>query len=155
LGLSTHAEKVQVILELKPPMKVQELQTFLGMVVYFSTFIAFYAAIARPLFSLLRKGTHWKWGAEEQYTFDAAKKALQSSPVLGHLIQGLPYRLYTDASDNTLGCALQQVQTIRVANLKGTRTYDCLKRAHNKSKPPPKMVYALSTKIVNTDFQDS
>jgi hypothetical protein len=53
LGLSTHAEKVQAVMDLARPTKMSQLQTFLGNVVYFSTFIPFYAAIAALLFQLL------------------------------------------------------------------------------------------------------
>jgi hypothetical protein len=62
LGLSTHAEKVQAVMDLARPTKMSQLQTFLGMVVYFSAFIPFYAAIAAPLFQLLRKDSRWNWG---------------------------------------------------------------------------------------------
>ena len=105
LGLSTHSEKVKVILELERPKKLLQLQTFLGMVVYFLTFIPYYASICAPLFGLLRKHSRWKWGAEEEHAFQAAKDALRSSPVLGHPIEGRPYRLYTDALDEAAGCA--------------------------------------------------
>lgn len=76
LGLSTHEEKVKAILELERPRKLSQLQTFLGMVVYFSAFIPYYASICTPLFSLLKKGTPWTWGAEEEHTFKSAKEAL-------------------------------------------------------------------------------
>ena len=85
LGLSTHEEKVRAITELDRPRKLSQLQTFLGMVVYFSAFIPFYASICTPLFQLLRKGCRWRWGAEEEYAFFAAKEALRTSPVLGIL----------------------------------------------------------------------
>lgn len=62
LGLSTHVEKVSAIMELSRPSKVSELQTFLGMIAYFTAFIPFYAAISVPLFQLLRKGSKWEWG---------------------------------------------------------------------------------------------
>jgi hypothetical protein len=39
LGLSTHHKKVHTILELSRPTKLSQLQTFLGMAVYFSAFI--------------------------------------------------------------------------------------------------------------------
>ena len=90
------------------------------MVVYFSAFIPYYASICTPLFQLLRKGTCWHWGAVEEHAFEAAKNSLCSSPVLGHPIEGLPYRLYMDASDEALGCALQQIQPITVKDLEGT-----------------------------------
>ena len=154
LGLSTHEEKVRAITELDHPRKLSQLQTFLGMVVYFSAFIPFYTSICTPLFQLLRKGCKWKWGAEEEYAFAAAKEALRKSPVLGHPIEGKPYRLYTDASDEALGCALQQVQPIQVKDLKGTRAYDRLKKAFEKGLPPPKLTASLSSKTSDSPSDD-
>src|ERR1700736_1587512 len=127
-------------------MKMSQLQTFLGMVVYFSAFIPFYAAIAAPLFQLLWKDCRWNWGAEQEHAFQAAKTALQNSPVLGHPIQGLPYRLHMDTSDDALGCALQQIQPILVKDLKGTKVYDRLRKAFDSRQPPPKLVMSLSSK---------
>lgn len=109
LGLSTHLEKVRAILELERPSKLSQLQSFLGMAVYFSAFIPYYSDRCYPLFQLLRKGAKWKWTAECETAFLSLKEALQEAPVLGHPMEGLPYRLYTDASDEALGCALQQV----------------------------------------------
>ena len=80
LGLSTHAEKVQAVMDLARPTKMSQLQTFLGMVIYFSAFIPFYAAIAAPLFQLLRKDSRWNWGAEQEHAFLAVKTALQKPP---------------------------------------------------------------------------
>jgi len=61
LGCSTHQEKVKAIVELECPKKLSQLQAFLGMVVYFSAFIPFYANICAPLFQLSWKGAKWKW----------------------------------------------------------------------------------------------
>ena len=154
LGLSTHTEKVKAIMELERPRKLSQLQAFLGMVVYFSAFIPYYASICAPLFQLLRKGHKWTWGVEQQHAFQAAKSALNCSPVLGHPIEGLPYRLYTDASDEALGCALQQVQPIKVRDLKGTRVYDRLKKAHESGLKPPRLVTSIGTGKKDMDFED-
>jgi len=147
LGLSTHQEKVKAIVELECPKKLSQLQAFLGMVVYFSAFIPYYANICAPLFQLLRKGAKWKWTEIEEHAFQSAKIALQSSPVLGHPMEDQPYRLYTDASDEAAGCALQQVQPIKIRDLRGTKAYDCLKRAYDAGQEPPKLTTTLSTKI--------
>lgn len=147
LGLSTHAEKVRAITELSPPTKVVELQQFLGMVVYFSAYIPYYAYIAAPLFALLRKGAVWSWKAEHQIAFEKAKEALVGAPVLGHPQRGLPYRLYTDASDYALGAALQQVQKIAIRDLKGTPTYKRLRQAHQAGLPIPNLVSRLTLDI--------
>ena len=60
LGLSTHKEKVDAILLLDKPKDCHDLQVFLGMMVYFSTYIPFYAWIAGPLFNLLKGSVNWE-----------------------------------------------------------------------------------------------
>ncbi|GJF00558.1 polyprotein [Phanerochaete sordida] len=150
LGLSTHAEKVRAVLDLARPTTVSELQMFLGMVVYFSAFIPYYASLAQPLFQLLRKGTPWYWGADQERSWQAAKDALQSAPVLGHPIEGSPYRLYTDASDDALGCCLQQVQPMKIADLRGTKTYEKLRAAYEGGQAVPRLVSRLSPKVNDT-----
>ncbi len=76
LGLSTHNEKVKAILELTRPTKVLELQTFIGMVVYFQSFIPFFADRMTPLFDLLKKGVKWDWDKIHENAWDSVKKAL-------------------------------------------------------------------------------
>ena len=49
LGLSTHKGKVDAILQLDDPKSVHNLQIFLGMMVYFSSYIPFYTWIIHPL----------------------------------------------------------------------------------------------------------
>ena len=81
LGMSTHKEKIEAIKDLAEPKNVHELQVFLGMMVYFSAYIPFYAWIVAPLFALLRKGQPWKWTALEQEAFDLSKETLVNAPV--------------------------------------------------------------------------
>src|SRR5882757_8575809 len=50
-------QKVSAILNLEVPRNTHDLQIFLGMMVYFSSYIPFYAWIAATLFNLLRKDT--------------------------------------------------------------------------------------------------
>jgi Reverse transcriptase (RNA-dependent DNA polymerase) len=50
LGLSTHKLKVQAITDLACPENHSALQTFSGMVIYFSHFIPFFSDHAAPLF---------------------------------------------------------------------------------------------------------
>ena len=59
IGLSTHKEKVDTILLLEEPKDHHDLQVFLGMMVYFSAYIPFYAWITGPLFNLLKGSIKW------------------------------------------------------------------------------------------------
>jgi hypothetical protein len=146
LGVSTHKEKVDAIVALKPPKNASELQTFLGMMVYFSNYIPFFAWIVSPLFSLLKKNAKWTWTNLEQEAFELCKRVLQSSPVLAYAQPGKGYRLYTDASDYGIGAVLQQVQAIQVKDLKGTKLYDRLFKAYKSNQPIPILVTPTSSK---------
>ena len=94
-------------------------------------------------------------GRLEEHTFQSAKTALQSSPVLGHPMEGHPYRLYTDASDKAAGCALQQVQPIKIKDLEGTKAYQRLRKAFDAGLPPPKLMTTLSSKISDSPTDDT
>ncbi|THH19755.1 hypothetical protein EUX98_g8715 [Antrodiella citrinella] len=100
LGLSTHKDKVDAITQLAEPKNLHELQTFLA-----------------PLFQLQRKDAGWNWTAVHQEAFDLCKQVLTQAPIRAHPIQGLPYRVYTDACDYGLAAILQQVQPIQIKDL--------------------------------------
>jgi len=120
LGLSTHREKVDAIVQLDQPRNVSELQTFLGMMVYFLAYIPFYSWIAHPFFQLLKKGVKWEWTDLHSKAFHLCKQVLSNAPVRGYAMPGLPYRVYTDACDYGLAGIRQQVQPISVKDLRGT-----------------------------------
>lgn len=60
-----------------------------------------------------------------------------------HAILGLPYRIYSDACDFALAAILQQVQAIKVKDLRGTKTYELLERAFKTGQPVPDLVTHL------------
>ena len=49
---------------------------------------------------------------------------------------------------------MQQIQPIRVEDLKGTRTYDRLKKAFENGLPPPKLTTSLSSKTLDSPSND-
>ena len=163
LGLSTHKEKVDAILQLDNPKNMHDLQVFLGMMVYFSSYIPFYAWIAHPLFQLLKRENKWVWGKEEQVAYDLCKQVLTEAPVRAHAIPGLPYRIYSDACDFAVAAILQQVQPIRIGDLKGTKVYERLERAFKRGEPIPHLVTYLDkegsdippTGQWNSEFEDT
>jgi hypothetical protein len=154
LGFPTHAEKVAAIIELERPMHVSDLQKFLGMCVYFSQYIPFYAYIITLLFELLKKGVKFVWSVEHEMVFWQAKDALAAAPILGHAIRGQPYRLYSDASDFAIGTSLQQVQLIAVRDLKGTAVYDRLRKAWDAGQDVPRLFVNLTNDVVEMREKD-
>lgn len=149
LGLSTHKEKVDAIVELTEPRNKQELQTFLGMMVYFSQYIPFYSWIAQPFFKLLKKDAKWEWNELHDEAFELCKKTLTNAPVRGYPMPGNPYRVYTDACDFGLAGILQQVQPIKIKDLRGTKSYEKLFKAYQQKEPVPQLVIQASK-----DFMD-
>ena len=146
LGLSTHAEKVKAIMELATPINIRTLQSFLGMAVYFSHYIPGYASLAAPLFELLKKGSKWEWGKDQEAAFCSIQRALTSAPVLGHPRQGHPFRVYSDTSDIAIGTCLQQVQPIRLGDMKGTKIHDFVSEAHHRSLSIPRIAKPALTR---------
>src|SRR5271156_4614008 len=148
LGLSTHAEKLKAVWKLEAPKTKKLLETFVGLAVYFATYIPFFSWMATPLFKLLRnKEDSFDWGAEHQQAFETIKLALISAPVRGHPVTGRAYRLYTDASDYALAGALQQLQCIAVRDLKNTRIYDKVKSAYERGEEVPELTTKLSQEV--------
>ncbi len=75
------------------------------------------------LFALLKKGTLWKWGELENGSFELAKESLINATIRAYTIPGKGFRLYTDACDEGLAGILQQIQPIKIRDLKETKTY--------------------------------
>lgn len=142
-------------MELERPQLVHKLQCFLGMVIYFSQYIPFYSFIAAPLFTLLCKGVKWQWKEEHEIAWMQAKDTLAGALVLGHPIQGSPYRLYTDASDLALRASLQQVQKVQVKDLIGSPVYDHLAAAWNSNLPVPSLFSNLTKDVVEQGEPDT
>ncbi|UYV69338.1 hypothetical protein LAZ67_6003268 [Cordylochernes scorpioides] len=100
---------LDIINAIKPPFNQKTLQSFLGAVNVYNKFIPNYARLRTPLNNLLKKDTKWQWDDKCQQAFTALKESLTRKPVL-HLYQdGLPCRLYCDASTQGIAGILKQV----------------------------------------------
>src|SRR5260370_17612728 len=119
------------------------------MAVYFFHYIPGYASIAYPVFGLLKKKARWSWGRDQEAAFCSIQNALTLAPILGHPMQGLPFQIYSDASDVTLGACLQQVQPIHLGDMKGTNIYDFTLEAHQKGAGVPWIAKLASTCTLN------
>ena len=108
-GLKADEDKVRPILEYPAPLNLKQLRRFLGMIGWYSRFIARLAEYKAPLSKLMRKDVRWHWTEEQQEAFEKLKLALTQAPVLARLDLSLPFTLQTDASDYAIAGVLTQV----------------------------------------------
>jgi transposase InsO family protein len=110
-------DKLAVIRDWPRPSNVHEVRQFLGLASYYRRFVKGFAAIAGPLFELLkesdeeiRRKKHRPvgWTASCEYAFTALKERLTSEPVLAQPDVSRPFSIETDASDFAIGCTLLQ-----------------------------------------------
>ena len=102
--------KTDAISRLVPPETRSHLRAFLGLAGYYRHFIKGFAAIARPLYALLKETSLWSWGEPEQVAFDALKSSLCAAPVLKLPQPDRPYTLTTDYSALAISAILEQKQ---------------------------------------------
>jgi len=105
------SEKLGGLPEMQPPRNVPELRRFLGCMSASRDFIPRFSELAFNLNTLLKKGTEYRWGKEQEMSFLRLRKALCSPPVLRLPIEeATGFRLSTDASDVAIGGVLEQLQ---------------------------------------------
>ena len=82
----------------------------MGLWAYYRRFIHQFAKIAGPLHQLTEKNRPFVWDNDCQRAFVELKRLLTSSPILAYPVVRSPYVLETDASAESLGSILSQVQ---------------------------------------------
>src|SRR5258708_39848170 len=102
--------KVQGVTDWPQPVKVKDVQSFIGFANFYWRFICDFSKIAHPLHVLTWKSKDWSWGAAEQQAFDVLKSAVTSTPMLAFPSKSSPFRLECDASNFATVAVLSQQQ---------------------------------------------
>ena len=100
--------KVSTVTEWKTPINKRGVQEFLGFANFYRWFIRDFSKIARPLHELTGKQP-WKWGNDQQESFDALKRSLCSEPILAIPKDDAPFRVEADCSQYAMGGFLSQL----------------------------------------------
>ncbi|XP_022023774.1 uncharacterized mitochondrial protein AtMg00860-like [Helianthus annuus] len=90
------------------PKNPTEIRSFLGLAGYYRRFIQDFSKIALPLTRLTRKKETFVWGKEQEEAFRILKEKLLSPPVLTLPDGTEDLVVYSDASQQGLGCVLMQ-----------------------------------------------
>ena len=110
-GIKIDDSKYQAIETYPVPKNVKNVRAFLGMAQFYRRYIKSFATIALPLNKLLRKDTKFVWTEECQVAFETLKRALVTAPVLAFPQFDKPFILAVDASDESIGYVLSQLDS--------------------------------------------
>jgi hypothetical protein len=107
-GIAVNPDKVQEVMNWKPPTIVRQIQSFLGLAGYYRRFIPDFSRVAKPITELLKKEAKFVWGQKCKDAFHALRQHLTTAPVLVQPNSSKPFDVYCDASGTGLGCVLMQ-----------------------------------------------
>ena len=108
-GIHKTDDKINAIANVKEPVSITELRSFLGLVNFYSKFVPDLSTIAKPLYALLKKDAPFSWGQLQRDSFFKLKGELISPRFLTHYRPELPLKLSCDASSVGLGIVLSHV----------------------------------------------
>ena len=107
-GIEVDPKKIEAIWNWEVPKSVTEVRSFLGMADYYRHFVEGFSKIAGAMTKLLRKNVPFSRTEEAQQSFDELKRRLTSAPVLKTPSGQGGFVVYSDASQQGLGCVLMQ-----------------------------------------------
>ncbi|BBG93431.1 transposable element gene, partial [Prunus dulcis] len=107
-GVYVDPQKVEAVVNWPQPTSVTEVRSFLGLAGYYRRFVEGFSTIAAPLTRLTRKGVKFEWSDECEKSFNELKTRLTTAPVLALPDDSGNFVIYSDASQQGLGCVLMQ-----------------------------------------------
>ena len=81
-GVYVDLQKIEAIVNWKPPTNVTEIRSFLGLAGYYRKLVEGFSKLAAPLTKLTRKEEKFVWSEACQQSFNELKQKLTSAPVL-------------------------------------------------------------------------
>ena len=96
-------------MEAQEPKSIAEVQSFIGLVTYYSRFIHRFSEILCHLYDLLGKNKTFLWSEKCRVAYNSIKKGIATSDILT-CYKGYELILETDASPTGLGAVLIQIE---------------------------------------------
>jgi hypothetical protein len=105
-GIAVDPNKVQEVMNWKPPTTVRQIRSFLGLAGYYRRLIPDFSQIEKPITE--KKEAKFVWGQKCEDAFHKLRQHLTTAPVLAQPDSSKPFDVYCDASSTGLGCVLMQ-----------------------------------------------
>ena len=102
-------KKIKAVKEWKTPIKVKNVESFLGFANFYKRFIQNFSHMAKPLNELKGK-KEWVWNEDHKKAFDKLKEKITSQPVLSLPKREGKFRVEMDISGYAIGEVLSQEQ---------------------------------------------
>lgn len=109
-GIATDPEKTEAIQNWPQPTNLTQVKSFLGTCSYYRRFIPNFADLAKPLHKLTMKNERFIWSDNCTKAFQQLKRHLSSTPVLAYPCATGQFLLDCDASQDSAGAVLSQLQ---------------------------------------------
>jgi hypothetical protein len=123
-GIAVDPDKVQEVMNWKPPTTVRQIRSFLGLPGYYRRFIPDFSRIVKPITELLKKEAKFVWGQKCEDAFHALRQHLTTASVLAQPDSSKPFNVYCDASGTGLGCVLIQDNRVIAYASRGLRPHE-------------------------------
>ncbi|GMF42734.1 unnamed protein product [Phytophthora fragariaefolia] len=107
-GILPNPEKVKAVLNVKRPVDIHGIRSFLGLTSYFRRYIPGYASISAPLERLKVKDAPFEWNEDCEGDFRRLKRDLMKPPILVYPDGRKRFKLYVDSSRYAVGACLMQ-----------------------------------------------
>jgi hypothetical protein len=102
-GISLDPNKVQEVVDWKPPKTIHQIRSFLGLAGHYRRFIPDFSRIAKPMTELLKKGVKFVLSEDCEKAFHTLRQHLTTALVLVLPDNFKPFEVFFDASATGLG----------------------------------------------------
>ena len=110
-GIRPNPSKLEKIRQFAEPKNRKELQQIIGVCTYYRQFSVYHSNLIDPFRNLLKSKGTWIWTPAHSQAFVALKNAFADSITLHHVLQDVPFKLQTDASDRGISGILYQTDS--------------------------------------------